>query len=162
MSKPLSRLAALVATAALAVSMSACTAGQWVYDSAPAAGVQADNGGLKLRNVLVLTDGSKATLLGAVASRDSATQVTGIQVAAEDESGAFGAPAPVEFQADIAKGKTVILDGTETAIDGASFVVGRLADVRVDFSPGESVQLKVPVYSSEHADFVDAWKTANA
>ena len=76
MRQPMRRTTALLATAALALSLSACTAGQWVADSPPAAGVQVDNGGLKLRNFLAVTDGSgEAMLLGSITSRDEAVDV---------------------------------------------------------------------------------------
>lgn len=159
MSKSLSRLAAITAAAALAVSMSACTAGRWVYDSPPAAGVQADEGGVKLRNLMILTDGSDAALLGAVASRDANVAVTGLSVAAEAEDGTFGAAAPIEFQTEVGKGQTVHLDGSETPVEADDLIVGRLAEVTVGLSEGDAVTLKVPVYSAEHADFAEAWET---
>ena len=161
MSKSLGRrVAAIVATAALAVPLSACTAGRWVYDSPPAAGVQADLEGVKLRNLMILTDGSSAALLGAIASRDDVVNVTDVAVAPEAEDGTFGQPAPIGFSTEVRKGQTVHLDGTESAVPADGLIVGRLAQVMVQLDNGAVMQLQVPVYSAEHADFADAWTTA--
>ena len=161
MSKPMRRFAAVVATVALAVGLSACTQGHWVYDAPPAAGTQADDGGLKLRNFLVVSDADgEAVLLGGIASRDETTEVTGIQVAPEGEDGQFGEPREVSFSEEIYKGRTIYLDGTTTAFSEPGLLLGRLANVTVSFSTGESVALDVPVMSSEHPDFADAWAAA--
>ncbi|MHA6510931.1 hypothetical protein [Tessaracoccus sp. Z1128] len=163
MSSTLRRTAALVATAALAVSMSACTAGQWEYAAPPAAGVQKDEGGLKLRNVLVVTDGEgKGMILGGIASRDEAATVVGLGYAAEKDDGSYGELNAVAFEADIPKGKTIILDGADTSFNSSELLIGRLARVAVVFESGERVILTVPVVSAEHADFADAWQQANA
>ncbi|SHI31447.1 hypothetical protein SAMN02745244_00100 [Tessaracoccus bendigoensis DSM 12906] len=161
MSKPTHRLAAIVAAAALSVTFSACTAEGWEADAPPAAGVQADDGGIKLRNFLVVSDTEgAAVLLGGIASRDESTQVTGITVAAEGSDGQFGQSEEVQFSEEISKGRTIYLDGTTTAFTDPALLLGRLAKVTVDFSTGESVTLEAPVLSSEHPDFSEAWAQA--
>ncbi|AQP45309.1 hypothetical protein [Tessaracoccus flavus] len=162
MSKSPSRLVAAVASAAIAVSLSACTAGQWQYDAPPAAGVQEDLGGVKLRNVLILTDGSDAVLLGGIASRDEDTQVTGITYSPEQPDGTYGEPQELAFEVDIPKGQTVLIDGTDSSFPAEGLTVGRLADVTVNLADGGAVDMLVPVYSSEHSDFVEAWEQARA
>ena len=85
MSKPMRRAAAVVATAALAVSLSACTGGRWVQEAPPAAGTQTDaaDGAIKLRNFVVVSDKSgEAILVGGITSRDAANEVTAIGVTA--------------------------------------------------------------------------------
>ena len=161
MSKSRTRLAALVAATALAVSLSACTAGQWEYDAPPAAGVQVDDGGLKVRNFMILTDGEQAALLGGLHSRDEAAQVAGLEVAAEGEDGTFAEPQRLPYETDIPRGQTVLLDGTETSFSGEGLIAGRLAEVSVLFAGGTVVKLQVPVYSAEHQDFAEAWANAN-
>lgn len=162
MSKPKRRVAAVALTALLTVTLSACTQGHWVYDSPPAAGVQADEGGLKLRNFMVVSDPQgKGILLGGIASRDESTKVTGIQVAAQKPDGSAGTSQQIPFSADIYKGKTIYLDGTTTKFSDPQLQLGRLADVTVGFSTGETVTVEVPVMSSEHPDFSKAWAAAN-
>ena len=163
MSKTLRRTAALVATAALAVSLSGCTAGQWEYGAPPAAGVQIDEGGLKLRNFLVLTDGDgTGMIVGGIASRDEPAAVVGLGYAAELEDGSFGELNAVQFEAEIPEGRTIILDGSETTFNTSELLVGRLAEVSVLFESGQRVTLSVPVVSADHPDFADAWEQAGA
>lgn len=158
MRTPTRRIAAVVASAAIMVTLSGCTQGHWVYDAPPAAGVQADEGGLKLRNILIVsnTEG-RAILLGGIASRDTATEVSGITVAPEGSDGGFGEATQVSFSESIPKGRTVYLDGSSTAFDDPALQLGRLAQVTVTFSTGQSVTVKAPVMSSEHPDFSEAW-----
>lgn len=163
MSKPMSRLTALVATAALAVSLSACTASAWVQDAPPAAGTQTDVGGLKLRNFMVVSDeAGDAVILGGISSRDAAAQVAGISVAAQAEDGTFGTAQNVAYTADLNKGGTVILDGAETRFTDPDLILGRLATVSVAFADGQTASLEAPIYSSEHPDFAEAWTEAQS
>ena len=161
MSKPLRRSTAVVASAVLALSLSACTAGQWVYDSPPAAGAQADSQtGIKLRNFAVVADGEGAGMIvGGITSRDAANEVTTIGITAQAEDGSFGAQQVVEFSEQIPRGQTVTLDGTRTKFTDPDLILGRLADVTVAFADGQTASLQVPVYSSEHADFAEAWNS---
>jgi hypothetical protein len=160
MSKPMRRAAAIVATAALAVSLSACTGGRWVQEAPPAAGTQTDaaDGAIKLRNFVVVSDKSgEAILVGGITSRDEANEVTAIGVTAQAEDGSFGAQQVVEFSEQIPRGQTITLDGTRTKF--TDLILGRLASVTVGFADGQTASLQVPVYSSEHADFAEAWNS---
>ena len=160
MSKPLSRLTALVASAALAVSLSACTASGWQEEAPPAAGAQTDVGGLKLRNFMIVSDeAGDAIVAGGITSRDEAAEVVGISVAPQAEDGSFGAQQVVEFSEQIPRGQTVTLDGTRTKFTDPDLILGRLASVTVGFADGQTASLQVPVYSSEHADFAEAWNS---
>ena len=38
-------------------------------------------------------------------------------------------------------------------------ILGRLASITVGFADGQTASLQVPVYSSEHADFAEAWNS---
>ncbi|MFT3888816.1 MAG: hypothetical protein QM713_11720 [Arachnia sp.] len=163
MSKPMRRAAAIVATVALAVSVSACTSGRWVYDTPPAAGTQTDvtNGSIKLRNFLVVSDKTgDAILVGGITARDAANEVTGISVTAEGEDGTWGAAQTVAFDEQIPKGQTITLDGTRTKFSDPDLVLGRLADVTVGFADGKTASLQVPIYASDHPDFTEAWQSA--
>lgn len=164
MSKPLRHSTAVVASAVLALSLSACTAGQWVYDSPPAAGAQADSQtGIKLRNFVVVSDGEGAGMLvGGITSRDADAQVAEITVAAERDDATFGEPQPLEFTEDIVRGRTILLDGSSTLFSNDDLTLGRLVKVQVSFADGQSVSLEAPVVSSTNEDFKDAWAAANA
>lgn len=163
MRQPMRRTTALLAAAALAVSLSACTAGQWVAEAPPAAGAQVETGGLKLRNFLVVTDGSgESMLLGSVTSRDEATDIKTITVAPEKADGTPADAQDLQFSTQIGEGKTITLDGADTVFSNPDVTMGRLADVSVAFSNGQVLNLKAPVMSAEHPDFAEAWKKAKA
>lgn len=158
MRQPMRRAAAIVATAALAISLSACTGGHWVPDAPPAAGAQTDLGGFKLRNVAVVTNTTgEAILLAGITSRDAATEVVGITVAPELEDGSFGPSVPISFAESIPAGKTILLDGSRTQFTDEGLLLGRLAEVSVQFSNGETASLQAPVISYEHPDFAQSW-----
>ena len=161
MSNPVRRTAAIIAAAALALSMSACTRAGWLPDSPPAAGVQADDGGLKLRNIVVVSDDSgEAVLLGGIHSRDDAAEVTGITVAAEAGFENYGQPVDLGYSESISRGATIYLDGSETAFSNPALQLGRLAEVNVTFGDGTSMSVHTPVMSSEHEDFAEAYSNA--
>lgn len=163
MSKPLSRAAALVATVALAATLGGCTASQWQSSAPPAAGVQAEEGGIKLRNFVVVSDGEgTGMVLGSITSRDTAAQISGLGFSVELEDGSYGELTGIPFTASIPEGKTVTLEGAQTMFSDAGLQLGRLVQVAVVLDGGEQLSLLVPVMSSEHPDFADAWGQASA
>lgn len=161
MSKPVRRAAAILAAAALALSMSACTRAGWVSDAPPAAGVQASDGGLRINNMVVVADeAGDAVLLGGLHSRDEPAEVTSISVAAEEGPESYGAPVELGFSAAIPRGDTVYLDGSETSFANPDLRLGRLAEVVVTFDDDTAVSVHTPVMSSEHPDFAEAFANA--
>lgn len=161
MSKTMRRTAAIIAAAALALSLSACTRGGWIPDSPPAAGTQSDEDGFKLRNmVVVANEEGKAILLGGIHSRDEAADVTGITVAAEVAPETWGSAVDLGFSASISRGNSVYLDGAETSFTNPELQLGRLAQVRVTFAEGTEMVLESVVMSSEHEDFAEAFNNA--
>ncbi|MBK7819929.1 MAG: hypothetical protein IPJ61_02340 [Tessaracoccus sp.] len=162
MSKPMRRAAAIVATAALAVSLSACTGGRWEPEAPPAAGTQTDaaDGAIKLRNFVVISDmGGEAILVGGITSRDAANEVTAIGITAQAADGSFGAEQVVDFSEQIPRGQTITLDGSRTKFTDPDLILGRLAGVTVGFADGQTASLQVPVYASDHPDFAEAWNS---
>lgn len=158
MTKPMRRTAAIVAAAAMSVVLSACTQGHWVYDAPPAAGVQADDGGVKLRGFVVIADPTgEAMLVGAVATRDEPIEVTGFQVTPQLEDQTFGEPQVLEFNESVKKGRTIYVDGDDTRFTNPDLHAGLLARVDVAFGNGSNMSLEVPVMSSEHDDFAQWW-----
>ncbi|MHA7862374.1 hypothetical protein ACX1DX_13530 [Tessaracoccus sp. Y36] len=161
MTKPVRRFAAITVAAALAFSMSACTRAGWVPDSPPAAGVQAEDNGYKIRNIVIVADDAgEAVLLGGIHSRDEAAEVTGITVAAEAGFEQYGEPVDIGFTASIPRGNSVYLDGSETSFSNPDLELGRLAEVTVTFDGGTSLKVHTPVMSSEHEDFSEAFSNA--
>lgn len=162
MSKPMRRSAALVASAALALSLSGCVASAWEYESPPAAGSQTDLAGLKLRNFMIIADeAGEAMLVGAITARDEADSVTAMAYAPETSDGSFGTVQELAFAHDIRKGETIYLDGTAIQFSDPQLLVGRLARLQVAFDSGNIAQLDIPVMSSTHRDFVQAWEEAH-
>lgn len=158
MTKPMRRIAAIVAAAAMTVVLSACTQGRWVYDAPPAAGVQADEGGVKLRGFVIIADTEgEAMLVGAVATREEPIDVTGFQVTPQLKDQAFGEPQALEFNESIRKGATLYIDGDDTQFTNPDLNAGLLAHVDVALSTGANVRLEVPVVSSEDDDFAKWW-----
>lgn len=158
MTKPMRRIAAIVATAAMSVALSACTQGHWVYSAPPAAGVQADDGGVKLRNFLIIADTEgKGMLLGAVATRDADIAVEGFTVTPGLDDGSYGKPVTVDFSEEVRKGATIYIDGETTQFSSPDLTPGMLADVDVTFADGTVVKLDVPVMPSDHPDYQEWW-----
>ena len=159
----LRHLTTFVTTVAVVGTLSACTTAGWVPEAPPAAGVQTDAGGLKLRNFLVIADGEGAAMItGGIASRDAATEVVGLGVAPETTDNTFGDQQAIRINEEIGQGQTITLDGTETRFEDDALQLGRLALVSVAFSDGQIVSLEVPVLSSDHPDFAEAWAAAHA
>lgn len=145
----------LAATALTAVLATGCTAGDWRYDSPPAAGTQADAGPVKARNLVLVTDGSQATLLGTLSTFE-AVSLQGAVVTPEDADGGRGQSIAVAVTADIPRDGTLKLDASNTTLEGAPLLPGRLAEVSLQFDGGLGMTLDVPVFSTEHEDFADA------
>lgn len=151
-------IAAAIVSVAL---LSGCTATGWVAEAPPAAGSQAELDSLeKVRNMLfVVDDSGEGVLLGTISTVDR-TEVTGITFAPELKDGSFGPADSIDFTADILSQQAVRLEGPDLAVSNPDLTAGRLAEVTVDFAGSGPLSLQVPVYSSEHADFADAWAAA--
>ncbi|TRY20139.1 hypothetical protein FOJ82_04555 [Tessaracoccus rhinocerotis] len=145
----------LAATALTAVLATGCTAGDWHYESPPAAGTQADSGPVKARNFVLVTDGSQAVLLGTISSFEAVT-LQGAVVTPEDENGGRGQSTALAVTADIPRDGALKLDASNALVEDAALVPGRLAEVTLQFDGGTNLTLDVPVFSTEHEDFADA------
>ena len=150
-------LAALALVAGLA---SGCTAGDWRYDSPPAAGVQQDSGTVKARNIMVLADEQgDGLVLGSVFTTEP-LDLTQVAVAAEQEDGSFGDPVAVAVTGSVPVNQGLALGAKESRVEGAGLQEGLLADVFMEFSDGTTMTVKAPVLSSTHADYAQAWEKA--
>ena len=157
------RIGTSLAALALVVGLaSGCTAGDWRYESPPAAGVQADAGPLKVRNLMVLADtDGEGLLLGSIFTTQPVT-LTAVAVSAEQAGGTFADPVPVDLTAEVSVNDGLRLGGKDSLVEGAKLQEGLLARVLMQFSDGTTAAVEAPVTSSEHADYKDAWAKAQA
>lgn len=151
-------IAAAIASAAL---FSGCTQSGWVPEAPPAAGSQTELPSReKVRNLMfVVDDSGQGVLLGAISTVEGA-EVADITYAPERPDGTFGEADSLGFSTELGPQGVVQLEGPELAVSNPDLSPGRLADVTVDFAEKGTVSLQVPVYSSEHEDFSDAWQAA--
>ncbi len=157
------RIGTSLAALALVVGLaSGCTVGDWRYDSPPAAGVQADVGPVKVRNLMVLADSSgEGLLLGSIFTTQE-LELTDVAISAEQEGGTFADPVPVDLTGDVSVNDGLQLGGKDSLVEGAKLQEGLLARVMMQFSDGTTAAVEAPVISSEHADYKDAWAQAQA
>lgn len=145
----------LAATALTAVLATGCTAGDWHYETPPAAGTQADAGPIKARNFVLVTDGTEAALLGTITSFEAVT-LEGAVITPQDETGARGQTTGLAITAEIPRDGALKLDASNAMVSDAALVPGRLAEVTLQFDDGTSITLDVPVLTTEHEDFGNA------
>lgn len=157
------RVGTSLAALALVVGLaSGCTAGDWRYDSPPAAGVQTDAGPIKVRNLMVLADTEgEGLLLGSIFTTRGVTLMA-VAVSAEEDGGTFAEPVPVDLTGDVSVNDGLQLGGKDSLVEGAKLREGLLARVMMQFSDGTTAAVEAPVVSSEHADYKEAWAQAQA
>ncbi|GAB3818649.1 hypothetical protein GCM10028820_21350 [Tessaracoccus terricola] len=146
----------LAAVAMTAVLATGCTAGDWHYESPPAAGTQADAGPVKARNFVIVTDESGAAVLLGTISTFEAIALQGGTVTPQDEQGGRGESTALTVTADLPRDGALQLDASNAMLEGVAAVPGRLAEVALQFDDGTSLTLDVPVFSTEHPDFANA------
>ena len=148
-------IAALALVAGLA---SGCTAGDWRYEAPPAAGVQADAGTVKARNIIVLADAEgEGLLLGSVFTTEP-LELTEVSVAAEQGDGAFADPVRVRVTGVVPVNGSLLFGDKDSLVKGADLREGLLANVSMKFSDGTSLMVEAPVIASTHSDYAEAWK----
>ena len=157
------RLGTSLAALALVVGLaSGCTAGDWRYDSPPAAGVQADAGDVKVRNLMVLADDAgEGLLLGSVFSTQP-LELSMVGVAGEQPDGTFSQPVAIDLAAAVPVNGGLTLGDSSSRVEGADLVQGRVAKVMMQFSDGTTATIEAPVMSSTHPDYEEAWEKAQA
>lgn len=156
------RVSACLAAMALVVGLSSgCTAADWRYEAPPAAGVQADAGSVKVRNLMLLADANgDGLLLGSVFASEP-VELTVMGLAAEQPDGSFSDPVAVDLAGEVPLQGGLMFGGAESRLEGAELTEGLLARVIMQFSDGSSVDIKAPVLSSTHPDYESAWAQAS-
>ncbi len=141
---------------------SGCTAGDWRYESPPAAGVQTDEGTVKVRNLMVLADSEgEGLLLGSVFSTQP-LDLSMVSVAGEQSDGTFAEPVAIDLSAAVPVNGSLILGDSSSRVEGADLLEGRVAKVMMQFSDGTTATIDAPVMSSTHPDYEEAWEKAQA
>lgn len=153
---------ALAALALVVGLASGCTAGDWDYDSPPAAGVQQDDGPIKVRNLMLLADGEgEGLLLGSIFSTEP-LELVQVGVAGEQPDGSFGQPVEVPLSGDVPVQGSLMLGDSNSRVEGADLREGLTAMVIMRFSDGTTSTMEAPVLSAEHSDYTQAWDKAQA
>ncbi|MBK8459080.1 MAG: hypothetical protein WAS07_02265 [Micropruina sp.] len=121
----------------------------------PAAGVNADQGAIKVRNLLLIADETGKGVVSAsiVSATDDA--LSGIIATPQKADGSAGAPLTVAA-ANVAlpANKLVVLTNpTPIKVTGADLKPGLTAQLTLAFSSGQQVVITAPVMSSSLAEF---------
>lgn len=141
------------ALAVVAGLTTGCTSLDWNPDSPPAAGVQAQEGGLKARNILLVADADgNGALLGSVVT-SQAVELTQVSVQAETADGNRGDAVALPVTARIPRDGAFQFDAANASVKGADLLPGRLAYVALQFSDGTQLVLDAPVMSADSPDF---------
>lgn len=156
---PKRRIRTLLAAVAVTTVLAAgCTAGDWSYNSPPAAGTQSDAGPVKARNlVLVTNDAGEAVLIGSLAASETVALQGGV-ITPETEDGGRGQSTALVTTGEIPRDGVLQLDASNAMIEGAQLLPGRLAEVQLQFDDGTQLALDVPVFSTEHEDFANVFE----
>lgn len=149
------RLRVLMAAAAVAtLGLTGCTAGDWDPAAPPAAGVNVDQGSVKLRNLAVVVDESgTGQLSGAMVSSqaDSLERVEGVAELSNNEPA--GALQVTNAQVKLPASTLVNLADKQIQMSSKDLQAGLNAKVRFTFANSGTVELLIPVISDTHDDF---------
>lgn len=141
------------ALAVVAGLTTGCTSLDWNPDTPPAAGVQAQGGPVKARNILLVADSDgNGALLGSVVTTQ-AVDLAQVSVQPETAEGTRGDAVPLTVTARIPRDGAFQFDATNARVKGADLLPGRLAYVSLQFSDGTQLQLDAPVMSADSPDF---------
>ncbi|MEZ5086661.1 MAG: hypothetical protein R2722_10540 [Tessaracoccus sp.] len=136
----LGRTKALLAATALTATMAVgCTAGQWEPQAPPAAGVQQDQDGIKVRNLLIVTDEAGNAVLEGRITADRPFVLSDAAYAAEQSDGTWSDAAPLAIAGGQSEGNTLALGGTDNAFQAAELSPGHLARVGLRFEEGVQI-----------------------
>lgn len=144
----------LAAVAVATLGLTGCTAGDWDPAAPPAAGVNVDQGNVKLRNLaIVVDDAGKGELTGAMVSSqpDSLTTVEGVAKTADNSEA--GTLQVKTTQLELPASKLVNLSDSPIEMSSGDLRAGLNARLRFTFANSGSVELIVPVIGDDHPDF---------
>lgn len=161
MTAPFRRLAAAVLGALAVLTFTVgCTAGSWDYDVPPAAGIQLDDGDVKVRNLLVVADeAGSGLLLGSIFSTNP-SEVTGVAIAAEQADGSYTDAVTLKVSEKLTPNQPLQLEGATFLVKDANLQQGLLAKVAIQLGGEQVITAEVPVIAASHADFAASWQEA--
>lgn len=140
-------LAALLVVAALSAG---CTVGDWSYDSPPAAGVQVDQDGLKVRNLMIVADETGLALLQGTITATETTSLIGVAVAPLTANGELAGPTNIGLVTDpILPAEPLQIDGSSAVFENPDLQPGGLAVVAMEFDDGTIIEIETPLVSSQ-------------
>lgn len=145
---------------AVALLASGCANYEAIKPYQPAAGVQTNAPGVKVRNLMVLSTADGAKLSGSVIA-DAADELTGVTGTALKADGSAGGPLTVTTgKVALPAGKAVDLGASASTVKGS--IAGGMTTLTLNFAKSGPVTLTVPVVASEAMDVSTANPTAAA
>jgi hypothetical protein len=150
------RALGIVASLLMAPALAGCGMNvQSLQPYTPAHGVNADQGAIKVRNLLLIADGTGKGVVSAslVSATDDA--LSGIMATPQRADGSAGPALAVDQpNVPLPANKLVLLTGaTPIKVSGADLKPGLTAEVKLAFSSGAQVTLVAPVMDSTLAEY---------
>lgn len=146
------RLLSAIALGACVAVTSGCSSFATLAPYTPAAGVQTNQDGIKVRNLLLVPDGDQARMVGTlIASEDdSVTNLTAQPLKPDNEPSGSASTSSPDLQ--LPAGEAVSLSDSGATVTG-DFVPGLLVELTMNFEKSGDVTLLVPVMSPDDPDF---------
>ncbi|MEL4505405.1 hypothetical protein AAEX63_10325 [Luteococcus sp. H138] len=144
------RPVAVAAALALGLGMSGCANYETLEPYQPAAGVQTDAAGVKVRNLMVVSDGGSMHLAGTLIANaeDSLTKVSGTALKANgDQAGPLTIAAPA---VKLPAAQNVNLADSKMVVKG-DVKAGGMTQISLTFGKAAPLTLTVPVLDAKSA-----------
>ncbi|GEM_PF-2840734 len=164
MSMPAPRLTrvAVVAVALASLGLTGCTNHETTAPYQPAAGVQTNAPGVKVRNLMVISEGGAMKLAGSlVASEaDTLTKIAGVAL---KQNGDQGQPLTLSQKGSITlpNGSSVNLADSDITVKG-DVKPGGMTKIDLTFGKAQQVSLSVPVVDAHSAGIATSSPTPEA
>lgn len=158
------RAMATVLALTASVALSGCGFDvQTLQTYTPAHGVNVDTEGykVKVRNLLIIADTAGKGVLSASLTGSEAAKLTAVEGQALKADGSDASPLEFTFSPVPIEPRqlTVLTDGASPiTVTNPDLKPGLLANLRLTFDNGQSVELKAPVMSAESSIYQDAFK----
>lgn len=155
---------ALAATSAAAViALSGCSSTFTAQPYTPGVGTNVDQGSMLVRSLVLVVDGERAWLTGAVVSEDGAdtlTRITGTAQNSQGEDQDGGALTFPDGQIAVPSGGMVNLTGKNLSTPAGELTPGLTAKLTLHFQQAGDATLVVPVVDKSHPDYATFTPTA--
>lgn len=149
------RAAAALAVAGV-IALGGCTSTFTAQPYTPGVGVNVDQGDMKTRALVLVVDGEKALLTGAIVSnteKDTLVKITG---QAQDATGKnLGELSFNDAKVEVKPNNLVNLTEKKISTAKGKLTPGFTAELKLEFEKSGTATVVVPVVSTEHADYKD-------